>query len=59
MTAVFITLIASITAMVITVIIDKGITDRERIRAMAGHDTPANKLIEGLFGKRGDDQDDE
>ena len=55
MTAVFITLIVSISAMVITVIIDKGITDRERIRAVVGHDTPANKFIEGLFGRRGDD----
>ncbi|MBR3238975.1 MAG: hypothetical protein IKF99_11115 [Oscillospiraceae bacterium] len=54
MTAIIITLFICITALMITLVIDKGITDRERIREVAKLESPGNKLLDKLFGKKTD-----
>ena len=60
MIAIIITLFICITVLMITLVIDKGITDRERIREVAKLESPGNKLLDKLFGKKmnGGDGDD-
>lgn len=57
MTVVTIAIVAGITAIAITAIIDNGITTRTRIRAVAANDTPASKFVDFLSGKRGGNDD--
>lgn len=52
MIAIIITLFICITVLMITLVIDKGITDRERIREVAKLESPGNKLLDKLFGKK-------